>query len=67
MGAKLWTPKYYAFELYSRPKVEQKQESMHFNPVRAGLVDRPEDWRWSSARWSLERRTVGVPIHWVEC
>lgn len=23
---------------------------VHRNPVRRGLVDRPEDWRWSSAR-----------------
>jgi putative transposase len=67
MGATLWTPKYYSFELYSRLKVEEKLDYMHLNPVRAGLVDRPDDWRWSSARWYLERRTVGVPIHWIEC
>src|SRR4051794_41127540 len=24
---------------------------LHFNPVRRGLVERPEDWEWSSARW----------------
>jgi len=23
---------------------------VHENPVRRGLVERPEDWRWSSAR-----------------
>jgi hypothetical protein len=32
------------------------------NPVRAGLVRRVEEWRWSSARWSLCKQTVGVPI-----
>ncbi len=26
---------------------------MLFNPVRSGLVERPEDWRWSSARSHL--------------
>jgi len=26
---------------------------VELNPVRAGLVDRPEDWRWSSARAHL--------------
>jgi len=26
----------------------QKVEYIHINPVRAGLVSRPEDWRWSS-------------------
>ncbi len=24
---------------------------IHRNPVERGLVDRPEDWRWSSVRW----------------
>jgi putative transposase len=28
-----------------------KFDYIHSNPVRRGLVDRPEDWAWSSARW----------------
>ena len=28
----------------------QKIEYCHFNPVRRGLVDLPEQWRYSSAR-----------------
>ena len=24
---------------------------IHFNPVRKGLVKKPEDWKWSSFRW----------------
>ncbi|MBI2807471.1 MAG: transposase [Planctomycetes bacterium] len=28
----------------------QKLEYIHNNPVRRGFVDRPEDWRYSSAR-----------------
>ena len=67
LGKKFWTPKYYAFELYARRKIEEKLESMPLNPVRAGLVAKADDWRWSSARWYMERRTVGVPITWVEC
>jgi putative transposase len=27
---------------------------IHANPVRRGLVERPEDWRWSSARNYME-------------
>ena len=30
------------------------------NPVRARLVRRPQNWRWSSARAHLERRDDGV-------
>jgi hypothetical protein len=26
----------------------EKVEYIHLNPVRAGLVSRPEDWQWSS-------------------
>ncbi|NIR50255.1 transposase, partial [candidate division KSB1 bacterium] len=28
----------------------QKIEYIHFNPVKRGLVDFPEHWRYSSAR-----------------
>jgi hypothetical protein len=35
-------------------------EYIHSNPVRRGLVMRPEDWYWSSARdWSGE---TDIPI-----
>ena len=62
----VWQRKYYAFQIYSRGKLEEKLTYMHMNPVRAGLVEQASDWRWSSARWYEERRTVGVPIEWVE-
>ena len=37
---------------------------MHLNPVRKGLVARPEDWRWSSYNnFALDQRMVaGCPI-----
>jgi hypothetical protein len=28
----------------------EKVEYIHRNPVKAGLVNRPEDWRWSSVQ-----------------
>jgi REP element-mobilizing transposase RayT len=30
---------------------------IHFNPVKAGLVEDPEDWRWSSA----SRQRMALP------
>ena len=66
-GDRFWQPKYYSFEIFSRQKLEEKLNYMHLNPVRAGLVQRAVDWRWSSARWYEWSRTVGVPIQWVEC
>lgn len=43
-------------------KVRQKLEYMHSNPVKAGLVGNPVDWPFSSARWYLTGRPVGVEI-----
>ncbi len=65
-GKRFWTPKYYAFEIYSEEKLIEKLNYMHMNPVRAGLVEKTRDYKWSSARWYEEHRTVGVPIEWVE-
>jgi REP element-mobilizing transposase RayT len=30
--------------------LRQKLDYIHFNPVKRGYVDKPEDWRYSSAR-----------------
>lgn len=60
----IWQPRYYGFNIWSRQKVEEKLDYMHLNPVRAGLVEHPTQWLWSSARWYLEGRSVGLPIRW---
>jgi len=31
--------------------VEKAIDYIHMNPVRRGLVERADDWPWSSARW----------------
>jgi putative transposase len=35
---------------------------LHANPVRRGLVDNPEDWEWSSARWYAGARPVKIEM-----
>jgi putative transposase len=65
-GRPFWQAKYYSFNLYSEEKVREKLTYMHDNPVRAGLVAHPCDWPYSSARYYEQRRSVGVPIHWIE-
>jgi putative transposase len=35
---------------------------LHLNPVRRGLVERPEDWEWSSARWYAGVRPVPLEM-----
>jgi len=36
-------------------EIQEITEYIHYNPVKAGLANRPEDWYWSSARaWVLD-------------
>jgi putative transposase len=40
----------YDFEIVTPKKLLEKLEYIHNNPLRAGLVDKPEDYLFSSAR-----------------
>jgi len=44
---------------------------IHLNPVRRGLVERPEQWKWSSAAWFLGTGQSplipdAIPPEWCE-
>jgi putative transposase len=39
-----WQRRYYDFNVYSEAKTIEKLKYMHRNPVRRGLVAKPEDW-----------------------
>jgi putative transposase len=44
---------------------------LHRNPVRRGLVERPEEWWWSSAAWYLSSGEVPIaldpiPPEWLD-
>lgn len=60
-----WQAKYYPFNLFTAAKAREKLDYMHLNPVRAGLVERAGDWRWSSARFYDRGEVVGIPLRWV--
>jgi putative transposase len=52
---------------YDRNIVEERTlravvDYIHLNPVRRGLVERPGDWEWSSARWYEGTRPVPLEI-----
>jgi putative transposase len=47
---RFWQVRYYDFPVWSERKQIEKLRYMHRNPVKRGLVERPEDWRWSSFR-----------------
>ncbi len=46
----VWTHENHAIELFSAKFVEQKLDYIHNNPVRAGLVESPEEYIYSSAK-----------------
>ena len=44
----LWQPRFFNRALRRVKEYHEKVEYIHLNPVKAGLVTRPEDWPWSS-------------------
>ena len=58
----VWQARFYAFNVYSDKKVNEKLDYMHCNPVKAGFVKDMLDWKYSSARWYVNGESVGVPI-----
>ena len=46
----IWQSRFYDFNLWSQRKEIEKLKYMHRNPVVRGLVEEPEQWRWSSYR-----------------
>jgi len=46
-----WKPRGYDFNVVRDDTLLQKLDYIHKNPIRRGLVDRAEQWRWSSFRY----------------
>lgn len=63
----LWQHDSDVFSVTSESKFMEKVNYIHLNPVRAGLVERVEEYRWSSARWwrrsPAEDEPLRVDIH----
>jgi len=73
-----WQVRYYDFPVWSEAKRTEKLRYIHRNPVKRGLVERPEDWKWSSfvhyatgtegiveieSQWTARRReSMGVAL-----
>jgi putative transposase len=50
-----WQPRYYDFNVHSEKKRLEKLHYIHQNPVERGLVEKPQDWLWSSFRHLCNR------------
>lgn len=46
----VWTHENHPEQIFSSKFIKQKLEYIHQNPVRAGIVEKPEDYIYSSAR-----------------
>lgn len=62
-----WLPRYYDFNVWSSEKPVEKLRYMHRNPVKRGLVAKPEEWPWSSFRHYAtgEEGTVEIESFWT--
>lgn len=45
---RLWQRGFYVFNIYNEETLIEKLDYVHNNPVTAGLVDSPGDYKWSS-------------------
>ena len=62
-----WQARYYDFNIYTRKKRIEKLRYIHRNPVKRGLVEKPEDWAWSSFRHYATgtEGTVEIESEWT--
>lgn len=56
---KVWQDDFHPEAIYSEKFLQQKIDYIHFNPVRRGLVSKPEAWVYSSAsNYLLDDETI---------
>jgi putative transposase len=46
----IWQARFYDFVVFTEKKRVEKLRYMHRNPVKRGLVSKPQQWNWSSYR-----------------
>lgn len=60
-----WLPRFYDFNVWSTKKRVEKLRYMHRNPVKRGLLESPEQWRWSSYRLNFRIISPGMRYSYV--
>jgi REP element-mobilizing transposase RayT len=51
----LWLPDYFDRFIRNDTHLENALKYIEYNPVRAKLVESPDEWPWGSASWRLHR------------
>jgi putative transposase len=59
----VWQARFDDLNVWTSRKRVEKLRYMHRNPVKRGLVDSPELWRWSSHRSYALGEAGAVPIN----
>jgi len=49
-SGRLWQGRFFDRALRTMKEYNETVEYIHLNPVRRGLVARPEEWKWSSVQ-----------------
>ena len=67
LSAPFWQKRYYDHNVRNYEKFVETLRYIHRNPVTRGLVERPEDWAWSSFRHYLrgEAGIVEIESEWT--
>lgn len=47
-GRGVWQPRYWEHRIRNESDWYRHRDYIHYNPVKHGYVDKPEDWPWSS-------------------
>jgi putative transposase len=63
---RVWQKRFYDFNVWSERKRIEKLRYIHWNPVKRGLVERPEEWRWSSVRAYSYGESGAVRVNFQE-
>ena len=60
----VWKPEYQAQNVFSPSYLRQKLDYIHYNPTREQwkLVEKPEDYIWSSARFYMMDEPALIPL-----
>jgi len=66
-GGRFWQKRYYDHNVRNYASLVEKLRYIRRNPVKRGLLARPEDWHWSSFRHYAygERGVVEIESEWT--
>ena len=65
-GVRVWDEAFHPEQVHTEAFCQQKLDYMHNNPVRAGYISDPSEWKYSSAAACFRGEGSAVPITPIE-